>query len=104
MNLLNADWSSVICSDNVTVAWESFKSIFMSVVNNISPIKEVRIKQRTEPWINAEILQSINDRNRAFKAFKGNKSELTFYTVKELRNKKQTVIHNAKKNFFSVSA
>ena len=28
--------------------WERFKSILMNIVNNISAIKEVRIKQRTE--------------------------------------------------------
>ena len=103
MNLLSIDWSSVLSSDNVVDAWEKFKSIFMSVVNNISPIKEVRIKQRTEPWINAEILQSINDtRDRAFKVFKGDKSEQNFSSFKDLRNKTQTLIYNAKKNFFSV--
>ena len=100
MNLLSADWSSVLSSDNVIDAWERFKSIFMSVVNNISPINEVRIKQGTEPWINAEILQSINDRDRAFKVFKGDKSEQNFSTFKDLRNKTQTLIYNAKKNFF----
>ena len=78
------------------------KSIFMSVVNNFSPIKEVRIKQRTEPWVNAEILQSINDRDRAFKAFEGDKSEQNFATFKDLRNKTQTLIYHAKKIFFSV--
>ena len=103
MNLLSVDWSSVLSSDNVVDAWEKFKSIFMSVVNNISPIKEVRIKQRTEPWINAEILQSINDRDRAFKVFKGDKSEQNFSSFKDLRNKTQTLIYNAKKNFFSLS-
>ena len=72
----------------------------MSVVNNISPIKEVRIKQRTEPWINAEILQSINNRDSALKVFKGDKSEQNFSTFKDLRNKTQTLIYNAKKNFF----
>ena len=49
MNLLNADWSSVICLDKVIDAWEYFKSIFMSVVNNISHVRELRIKQRTAP-------------------------------------------------------
>ena len=86
MNLLSADWSSALSSDNVVDGWGKFKSIFMSVVNNISPIKEVRIKQRTEPWINAEILQSINNRDRAFKVFKGDKSEQNFSTFKDLRN------------------
>ena len=73
----------------------------MSFINNISSIKEVRIKKRTEPWINAEILQSINDRDRAFKAFKGDKSEQNFSTFKDLRNKTQTLIYNAKKFFRS---
>ena len=76
------------------------KSIFMSVVNNFSPIKEVRIKQRTEPWVNAGILQSINDRDRAFKAFEGYKSEQNFATFKDLRNKTRTLIYHAKKIFF----
>ena len=50
-NLLDVDWSSVICSDNVIQAWENFKSIFMSAIDNIAPMKEVCIKQRTQPWI-----------------------------------------------------
>ena len=100
MNLLSADWSSVLSSDNVIDAWERFKSIFINVVNNISPIKEVRIKQRTEPWINAEISQSINDRDRAFKVFKGDKSEQDFSTFKDLRNKTQTL--QCKEELFSV--
>ena len=53
-HLLSADqqdYSSVICSDNVIDTWERFKSIFMSVVNNISPIKEVIIKHSPGPGI-----------------------------------------------------
>ena len=45
MNLLIADWSSVLSSDNVVVAWEKFKSIFMSVVN-----------QRTNGPVNAYLI------------------------------------------------
>ena len=67
----------------------------MSVVNNISPIKEVRIKQRIEPGFNSEILQSIKERNKAFKAFKSDKSDQKFSTFKELRNKTQTLIYTA---------
>ena len=70
VNLLNADWSSVLISDNACDAWEKFKSNFTSLVHDIAPIKEVRIKQRTEPWVNDEILQSIKDRDKAFQTFK----------------------------------
>lgn len=44
MCLLNADWYPVMISDNVIDAWEQFKSIFMGTVNNIAPLKQVRIK------------------------------------------------------------
>ena len=36
-------------------AWEHFKSIFMGIINNITPMKQVRIKQRTEGYRNTEI-------------------------------------------------
>ena len=52
-------------SDNVIDAWEHFKSIFMRIINNIVPMKQVRIEQRTEGWINTEILKSIKDRDKA---------------------------------------
>ena len=43
MNLLNTDWTSVVYSENVIDAWSRFKAIFLSVIDNIAPINEVRI-------------------------------------------------------------
>ena len=100
LNLLNVDWSSVACSDNVTQAWENFKAILMSAIDNIDPVKGVRIKQRTEPWINNDILQSIKDRDKAFQLYKKDKSGENYSYFKELRNKTQTLIYNAKRGYF----
>ena len=69
-NLLDVDWSSVICSDNVIQAWGNFKSIFMSAIDNIAQMKEVRIKQRAQPWITNEMLQCIMDIDLAFRVYK----------------------------------
>ena len=99
-NLLDVDWSSVICSDNVIRAWENFKSIFMSAIDNIAPMKEVRIKQRTQPWITNEILQCIKDRDKAFRVYKKDSSDDIFSNFKELRNKTQTMIYTAKPDYF----
>ena len=35
VNLLNMDWSSVLCSDKVIQAWENFKAIFRSAIVDI---------------------------------------------------------------------
>lgn len=100
LNLLDVDWSSVLCSDNVIQAWENFKSIFMSAIDNIAPLKEVRIKQRTEPWITNEILQCIKDRDKAFRLYKKDSSDENFSIFKGLRNKTQTMIYTAKRDYF----
>ena len=100
LNLLNVDWSSVVCSDNVPQAWEIFKAILMSAIDNIARVKEVRIKQRAEPWINNEILQSIKDIDKAFQLYKNDKSDEKYSYFKELRNKTQTLIYNAKRGYF----
>ena len=87
-------------SDNVIDAWNSFKSIFLSVVDNIAPIKEVRIKNRTEPWIDSEILQSINERDRAYQTLKRDQSDQNFSAFKSLRSKTQGLTYRAKKDYF----
>ena len=72
MNILNTDWTSVMCSENVIDAWSRFKSIFLSEIDNIAPIREVRIKNRTESWTDSAILHSINERDKAYQTLKGN--------------------------------
>ena len=99
-NLLNANWNSVMTSDNVIDAWSNFKTLFLSIVNNMSPIKEVRMKQRTELWIPNGIKKSIKERDKAFRDFKKHKTEETFSIFKELQNKTQNLILNAKRNYF----
>ena len=38
----------------VEMAWDSFKTIFFhSVLDSVAPVKEVKLKQRTEPRMNS---------------------------------------------------
>ena len=102
-SLLSQDWSSVLLCDNVNNAWESFKSIFVSVLDNIAPVKSVRIKQRTEGWIDSTVLECIKARDKAFHNFRKDKSEDNFNHFKNLRNKANSAISVAKKNYFKQS-
>ena len=78
----------------------SFKYIFLSVIDNIAPMKEVRIKQRTEPWITNEILQCIKDRDKAFYTYKKVNIQENYNRYKYLRNKTQYIIFCAKRDYF----
>ena len=68
---LNVKLQSMDCSlvlnriDDVNVAWEKCKALFTLAMNEIAPEKDVRIKYRTEPWINEDILELKHARYRA---------------------------------------
>ena len=54
--LKNANWSDLYLCRNVNYVWRIFQEIFMSILDNIAPTKETKIKQKTEPWTTSEIL------------------------------------------------
>ena len=45
-------------------AWEKFKVLFTLAMDAIVPMKDIRIKYRTEPELNEEILELIHARER----------------------------------------
>ena len=44
---------------DVNAAYSDFINKLMSVINQIAPLKEVRLKNRTEEWFDCEIGESI---------------------------------------------
>ena len=92
--LLNeCDWELVYQSREVNEACEKFSTMFTQVLDDIAPEKEIRIKGRTEPWIDAEILELMQERDRALFNANRNKSDTELRKkYNRLRNKiiKQT--------------
>ena len=78
-----------------------FKSIFTSVLDSIAPVKEVRLKQRSEPWLTSDILDLIKTRDMFLYECKTyNKSE--FYKSFCLyRNMVQREVKTAKADYLS---
>ena len=71
-------------------------------MDEVSPEKEIRIKSRTEPWINEEILEVIRERDRALIQSNQNKTDRQLrkkYT--DLRNKVITQVRETKANYFT---
>lgn len=69
-------------------------------MDELAPIKEVRLKQRTEPWLEADILDLIRSRDQLLFEFrKGGQTE-KFDQYKKVRNTVQYKIHKAKSNYY----
>ena len=98
--LSNLDWFKVINCDNVNDAWYNFKCLFLGAVNVNAPQKTVRLKQRSQPWFDGELLHHTQLRDQAFSVFKKSRSEDDYKTYCSLRNNTQRLIKKAKQNYF----
>ena len=99
--LQSTQWSAVFQSNNINEAWEIFKTIFIQIIDDIAPEKEIRIKVRSEPWMNSEILELIYERDKMLKKAnldKTNKNLRAQYN--KLRNIVTKTIKLTKSNYF----
>ena len=72
----------------------------MNTLDLVAPLKEVRIKQRSEPWMTNEILTNIRERDSLLAEFNKNKHMSEYYREYcKLRNQVQREIRSAKKQY-----
>ncbi|CAL4086370.1 unnamed protein product, partial [Meganyctiphanes norvegica] len=86
--LKELDWSTIYQERDVDIALEKFNTMITQVMDDVAPEKEIRIKGSTEPWIDAEVLELIRERDRALFISNRNKSNPYLKSkYKDLRNK-----------------
>ena len=100
-SLVQAGWSTVFTAVTVNEAWENFKIIVLKVIDNIAPVKQIRLKQRTEPWLTAEILELIKIRDMFLYKFRKEKNSDFYKQFCFYRNKVQKEVKTAKSDFLS---
>lgn len=98
--LMSLDWSELYLCRNVNIAWEIFKKLFMSVLNEIAPMKEIKMKCKTEPWITLEILELIRERDQNLVNYNKIGDSKFYIAYCLLRNKVQRKVKDAKESYF----
>ena len=98
--LKDATWSEVYSCESVEGAWLAFKSRFQTIVDSLAPLKEIRIKQSTAPWITAEIIHTRSERDKALRKFKHTNYECWHNMYLHLRNEVQYKTKVAKANYY----
>ena len=94
--LSDTNWNDVFKSNSVDEAWVFFRGKFMDVIDKIAPVKEVRVKQRTEPWMSSEILHMISERDAALRRFRRSGDESQYKQYIHVRNKIQHIKNKPK--------
>ena len=95
------DWSNVLNCSSVEKAWASFKSNFLHVIDELAPLKVARVKSRTEPWVNTDIIEAIKLRNDRHSKFNKNRNEQLSKEYKNQRNEVTRMIRKAKNSYYN---
>ena len=99
--LRNVDWTSVLTSVDVDFCLMEFNRLFQLAIDSVAPLREIRVRNKVNPWMTGEIFSSIKERNRLFSRFKKDKTNTALYKdYCRVRNKVQRDIKLAKEIFF----
>ena len=99
--LTRTDWSSVLLSTDVNVCLSEFSRLFKSAVDAVAPARDIRVKQRGNPWMTSDILSRIKERDALLSLFKRDRSDVaTYQKFCKIRNAVQRDIKFAKREYF----
>ena len=86
--------------DSIDDKWEYWKSIFWAVVNKHAPMRKVRVRECSSPWITEEVLRIARARNYYRTKHRKTGSIDDWETFKRLRNASKSAIRKAKAEYF----
>ncbi|KAJ8732167.1 hypothetical protein PYW08_014897 [Mythimna loreyi] len=91
------DWSPLQDATTVDDKVSVFNNIVTELYDRHAPVRRVKLKRPPAPWMNQEILMAMRRRDRAFRRFKGDRSEENWDSFKTHRNRCNQKIRNAKR-------
>ena len=86
---------------DINNTYSDFTEKVTSVIDEIAPIKEIRVKNNSQDWFDAEINEEIERRDKSLAKFKKSRLHGDNESHKKARNKVQRMIKNKKKIFFT---
>ena len=103
-DLNNVDWD-IHDSSSATVAWDSFVSKFKIVCNKHAPVKSIRFRQKSCPWLDHrdDIFNVMHERDYHHKKAIHSKDGQTHHwnEYRVLRNKVNTMMKEAKRDYYT---
>lgn len=104
-NLVNdaskIDWSEIEQTTSMDDKVATLNSNIVKLFDKHAPIRPVKIKRPPSPWFSDNLRKAMARRDRAFRKFKGNRSDENWSLYKKLRNRCNTLVRNAKKRYIA---
>ncbi len=101
MRIHNTKWNLIYSKTDANDAWTTFNTIITEIMDEVAPMKEIRIKNRTDPWINSELLHHIEHRDNLLRQLTRHKDNVELrQEYNRARNKLARDIKTAKADYF----
>ena len=85
---------------NVNVAYLDLVNKISDTIDNVAPVKEIRIKNNTQDWFNNEVAEAIKTREKYLKKFKKSDLQIDYNFYIEIKYNTQKLIKQNKIEFF----
>ena len=83
------------------ISWEKWKFKFNEICNKHAPIKEARLKKRSNPWITPDVVKLMYKRDHVHAKAVRTKSDTLFDHYRSLRNQITKVIKENKQKYYN---
>ena len=77
--------------------WEIWKTLFLEALNKPAPIQNKKVRSKNAPWITRRKKELIISRDKLKRKAIITNLETNWYNYKQIRNKVNTELRNAKK-------
>ena len=98
-DLENVDWKDVYETKSVNKAWNLLKSILTNPFEIQAPTFTKRIKGKSSPWLNDEIKQKMNARDKLYRKWRNSKSLENKPAYQLKRNRVNVLIRSSKTRY-----
>ena len=89
-------WQLVFDKDDINDAVKVWEDLFLEVINAHMPIRNKRVKNKSSPWMCAEIMALINERDK----FKDKARKVKITLLKETLDSKRKVLKKNHEELF----
>ncbi|KAK3927257.1 RNA-directed DNA polymerase from mobile element jockey, partial [Frankliniella fusca] len=98
-DVANAPWEEMFCSGDINDKVEIFNRLYNKLLDTHAPVKTIVVKHRPKPWITADILNLLQQRDAAYVYWRKSKQYYARVLYVKLRNKAKSECRNAKVRF-----
>lgn len=94
------DWTDLMTSECIDCKVQILNDKLLECLDRHAPLKQIRFSNLPAPWLSDEIRGAMRERDAVRKIWRRNRSVASHDRFRALRNKVQSLIRTAKKNYY----